>query len=334
MTAPAASFMIHPFDTGDHSNVGQRWSQYAAFLNVYFSNASITDDTVKKQQLQLYGGPALANLIERKTTKTVFKELVEEVATLLKPASNSTNATTEFRRLTQFEGEQFSSFVDRVTDAAEPCEFADAASEISFQLYTGARSLQFKRRYIEAQHTNKKRPTKNEAIACGLIEEATARDLLGQMQPDATGLIANINATNTKPCQHQQQQQPNEYSQRQRPRDEPYRQHERKDRCFSCGQDDVWPHKPRDSCPAYDKRCSLCGLLGHYTRCCRKQTNRQHDNDWRRHRQHPPQLSYQQQPPSQLERHRQPAPSYYQQREQLHEAPRYQQPFQQQHQPT
>ena len=324
MTAPAASFMIHPFDTNDRNNVNQRWLQYAAFLNVYFSNANITDDNVKKQQLQLYGGPTLANLIERKTTKTTYKEIVEEVATLLKPSSNSTNATTEFRRLTQFEGEQFSSFVDRVTDAAEPCEFADAAAEISFQLYTGARSLQFKRRYIEAQHTNKKRPTKNEAIAFGLIEEATARDLLGQMQPDAAVLIANINTTNTQPSQ-QQQQQPNDYSQRQRPpRDELFRQHQRSDRCFSCGQDDVWPHKPRESCPAYDKRCSLCGLLGHYTRCCRKQTNRQHDNDWRRHRQ----------PPTQLDYHRQPAPQYNHQHAQPHEAPRYQQPFQQQQYPT
>ena len=91
--------MIHPFDTNDRNNVNKRWLQYAAFLNVYFSNANITDDNVKKQQLQLYGGPALANLIERKTTKTTYKELVEEVATL---ASNSTNATTEFRRITQF----------------------------------------------------------------------------------------------------------------------------------------------------------------------------------------------------------------------------------------
>ena len=92
----------------------------------------VTGDNVKKQQLQLYGGPGLANPIERKTTKTDFKEL----ATLTKPASNSTNATTEFRRLTQFVGEQFSSFTSK-----------------------------FKRRYIEAQHINKTKTSSNQHTA-------------------------------------------------------------------------------------------------------------------------------------------------------------------------
>ena len=76
------------------------------------------------------------------TNATSLNNKLHELSVMVAP-----NSVRDFRKIAQYEGVTFDSFVARVTAAAVLCDFANFVGDVSQQLFEGALAIRYKRKY-------------------------------------------------------------------------------------------------------------------------------------------------------------------------------------------
>ena len=102
------------------------------FLDDYFAAQKVTQDTDKLVQLKVYGGTSLARIVRNDfKDMTIYKDVIDGITKQFSPVMVAPNSVSDFRKIAQYEGVTFDSFVARVTAAAVACDFANFVGDVS-----------------------------------------------------------------------------------------------------------------------------------------------------------------------------------------------------------
>ena len=145
-----ASVSIAPFDTNNNArDIAQRWSDWTLFLDDYFALQKVTQDADKLLQLKVYGGASLARIVRNDFKDvTIYKDVIDGITKQFSPVTVAPTSVSDFRKIAQYEGETFDSFVARVTAAAVACDLRSASQLV--QLHQQSATAQPHRRQEQA----------------------------------------------------------------------------------------------------------------------------------------------------------------------------------------
>lgn len=259
--------ILTKFDTDDLDNIAKRWDRWLENLKRYLRVKKITDDNLKKDYLFLYGGSGLEDAYEPVANPhDNFDGVTTKLTEVFKPKINANLHIHQFRKLTQYDDENFDAFVIRCRDKAKLCSFDNTDKELEFQLVSGCKSMNLKEKALAITDLNLAT-----IITLGRAEESIRKQL---------DEIRHKHKDNKEESSEDEPAQVNMLKRRQNDTNQRFdknMQQTLKDegKCFRCGGS--YPHK-NSPCPAKDVECYRCGNFGHYKQYCLSKTVKNNNN--------------------------------------------------------
>ena len=235
------------FDVADQSSVGQRWKKWVQRFENFVLAMGITRDDRKRAMMLHYSGEDVYNIFDT-LTDTGDVNAYETAKTKLEehfnPQKNVEYEIYKFRQEKQSADETMDAFHTRLRHLAEHCEFTNNDREIKSQIIQGC---QLKRIRVKALR-------EPDLTLQNILDTARAMEI-SQLQ--ASGMEEQKESVNAAKFKQQKpkkrDKKPNTKS------------------CFNCGK--AWPHTDCP-CPAKDQECLKCKRIGHFTKLCPSERQR------------------------------------------------------------
>lgn len=239
---------------GDPVSVGVRWEKWKRALEIYFLAANIDDGVKKRATLLHIGGLALQDVyhnlpgahVEEAENVDVYKEAVIKLDAYFSPQQSRYYERYKFRLMKEEEGERFEAFLVRLRQQADKCQFTAKDEHLIDQIIEKGSSAELRKKILSGGDSI----TLQEVITIATTLETVNRQLDSFCKPGSSKLSDtdknSINKIDTKKTTVK----------RNFPKS-----------CYRCGRDN---HLSFDSnCPAKDKKCSKCGIVGHFGDYCK-----------------------------------------------------------------
>ena len=261
---------LPPFDPDeDPSLVPLRWKRYLRNVDMSLLAADIADHKRRWAYLLRSAGEKVQILEEHLEyakggdDTDHYKALHEALTTHFEPKKNTSYAAFQFRSLKQEEGEPIDSFVIRLRDYANRCDYGDLLDRmIRDQIIFSCSSGKMRRKAL-AEDLDLK-----QLIAAARAEES-ARSQASDIEKDSQHTDKNVTDSNV----FRIHRTPGKYSARlQHAPAPPTPPHPstgwqaRPSKCGWCGRS---PSHARPTCPAIKSTCSGCQKIGHWAAVCR-----------------------------------------------------------------
>ena len=193
--------------------------------------------------------------------KEPFKELwrkMEESSTKIK---NITSDRFVFFSSKQQKGESVESFYRRLIEQAENCSLGNEETTLIRDAFI------LNMRYNETQKELLKEtvgPTKAPEVGIQMEMGAPNQQKINQNLALTTNSVNAVNTFQTRNRNANYQAVHKDFTRY----PSVHENYQYTSVCTNCGQ--RWSHNHRQICPANGKKCNNCGILGHFTRKCRK----------------------------------------------------------------
>ena len=232
--------MLEPFVI-DSGNLDKRWKIYMNEVNLFLLASGITNDTQKRAVLLHVSGKQVRQVFNTFTdVGTSYQDACDKLQEHFVPKKNIIYERWQFRNARQTEAENCLSFVTRLKNMAETCEYGNPDEEVRDQFVFTCFDNKLREKLLQT-----KTLTLEKLLEIGKIYEQskTQAKEIGETQSE------NINR-----MQHHQQKRIESRSAK---------------KCYRCGDHFLSGHQA--TCPALGKPCRNCGILGHFKAVCRKQ---------------------------------------------------------------
>ena len=226
------------YDDESRHTAGTRWPIWIKNFELFLVGSGVKDAAQKKAIL-LYamGGAASAIYYSLQGESDDYEAVKKICGDYFKPLKNLDYEVFMFGQLKQRESESLDDFIIRLRTAAVRCEFVATAvdAEIKKQVISGCRDPRLKKKILAEP-----------GIKLADIQTKARVEESADTQAKAINAIGEgVVSVKMEPiCAV------------------------RGAKCFACGQ--AYPHEV--DCPAKDKRCNVCGELGHFaaSKFCKK----------------------------------------------------------------
>ena len=236
-------------------DVDPRWRKWMARFQNLMIAKDVSEDERQKAMLLHYVGEEMLDIYETLGVALVEGEenkvnkAIDALTSYFAPKMNTEYEVYRFRQARQEAEENFNHFLTRLRQLASTCGFADKDREIKTQIIQGCTSNKLRRKALsEPSITFQK-----------LIEMAKAQEVA-----DVQAAAMEASAASCQPTHHIKKIQKENRTYKGASSDT-------KLLCYNCGQS--WPHRNRESCPAFGKTCRGCEKVGHFESVCRNKSN-------------------------------------------------------------
>lgn len=266
---------------GDSASVGLRWEKWKRSLEIYLEAADIKCPTKKRATLLLVGGIGLQEIFynipgasSTNPETDLFKLAIESLDNYFRPKQNKTYERHIFRLIKQEEGESFEKFLVKLRDQANKCKFDTPDDHIIDQIIERCVSSELRKKILIMGETVTLDKVITEANTLEVVNQQLAsyekKDTGKTYDENVNAIADKNNSTDIR------------WSKNEKKIDDG----RMKPKCSRCGNS----HNSQDlTCLAKNKKCYLCGKMGHYQRCCKSKTNQlkrkmdQHTQSWNRY---------------------------------------------------
>ena len=119
----------------DVTSLAANWKKWIKKLEYLFVAMDVDESPRKKALLLYYAGDRVVDIYETlNDTSDTYEAAKGLLDTYFEPKKNLTYEVYSFRQLCQLDGEPINSFVSRLREAANRCEFANIDREIKDQI--------------------------------------------------------------------------------------------------------------------------------------------------------------------------------------------------------
>ncbi len=246
MADPLAMNIRHFDPQEDPANCGKHWEKWIQKFEMYVVAKQIEKDEVKVAQLLLRAGESVFDTyMTLKEEADKYADVKKKLTEYYKPMKDSAMAVYVFREEAQKAGETVDTYVTRLKNMANDCEFTDSDSEVRAQVLQKTNNGKLRREILKHPEW-KLADVLKEARAIEASEaRATDMERARQVMP------GQVQAVGTKPWKQSK----------------PAESDKKGKNCFACGG---FGHYARDrKCPAKNFQCKRCSAFGHYTERCR-----------------------------------------------------------------
>ncbi|CAF1014506.1 unnamed protein product [Brachionus calyciflorus] len=275
---------VPPFDRDlEFENVGHRWKIWIERFKIFLTtidcepmddpepNTDPSEEYRKNQKkiisrLLLNMGPKTYNVYNGlKSPTDTSNQIVNKLNSHFNPNENKIYNRTRFRQIQQSSGEPIDSFVSRLRESADGCQFANVDEEIVTQISIHCNSDTLKKQILITPNI-----TLSDIVKLGrMIEKADTQQHMNEQinKVDYKSQTRYQNPVHQKSThqtnQNQSHNNPNAYHSNPRTSSST---------CGLCGKE--YPHIARQ-CPAIGKTCDICKKLNHFASVCRSKQNTQ-----------------------------------------------------------
>lgn len=248
MAAYDTNLNFGPFDPDlDPTSVGTRFRKYLERFKVYAAAMNIKDKARKRALLLHCAGPKVQDIFDTlEDTGEDFETAGEKLLEYFEPKRHHLFSIYQFRQLAQEEEESYDDYTTRLKQAAAPCEFPEGwrEVEIQMQLIEKGKSKRVRRRLLSKPHSLQE-----------ALDYARAQEL-SDKQAKRIEMEQQSRRNNTEEELKRvflgRQKSPTGINKE----------------CYFCGG--AFPHAGgKEKCPAWGKKCTTCGKLNHFAKCCR-----------------------------------------------------------------
>ncbi|XP_028404164.1 uncharacterized protein K02A2.6-like [Dendronephthya gigantea] len=247
----------------DPTNLAVRWKRWKRSFNVFLTAKGVINDKQKVALLLHTGGLQLQELyftLVNEDEEKEFKDCVKVLDEYFVPKVNLPFERHQFRQMSQMNGEKVDHFVSRLRQKATTCEFQNVEEAIRDQLIEKCGDSKLRRKFLERVNATLK-DLQDIARAYEAVEEQ-----LKSMEGSNT-----VNVVSHKSRWSGRKEKKVNTDQKERRYSAKGTGHDNKDnvrRCYNCNKTG---HFARDAnCPAKSKSCNKCGIIGHFSACCKK----------------------------------------------------------------
>ncbi|XP_049871516.1 uncharacterized protein LOC126370600 [Pectinophora gossypiella] len=239
---------------GDPVSVGARWEKWKRALEIYFLAANIQTGERKRATLLHIGGLSLQDIyynipgahVEEAEGIDVYDVAIKKLDEYFSPKQSRYYERYIFRLTKQAEGERFENFLIRLRQQADKCQFTAKDENLIDQIIEKGHSAELRKKILSAGDN----VTLQQVINIATTLETVNRQLDMFVKPGSSKIgetvNSDINKVDTK------FRSPKQTSLK---------------TCYRCGSS---RHLSFDSgCPAKDKNCLKCGIIGHFKDYCR-----------------------------------------------------------------
>ncbi|XP_052562239.1 uncharacterized protein LOC120431638 [Culex pipiens pallens] len=238
---------LAPFVPGDTSTVSSRWKKWKRSFQIFLDVNNVAIASRKKSYLLHYVGPQVQDVYfslqgddepEVPVGSDVFQEAMKLLDEYFLPMKCLPLERHKFRNLVQAGEEPIESFVLRLREQGNLCEYGDHLDdEIKEQIFEKGASDDLRARIL-----NKPQMTLAETVEAGRSLET--------IEKHKNNLTLNPTPAENDVEVHK------------------IRSRTRSNReCYRCGKRGHFAND--DSCPAKDQECKRCGMVGHFKSCCK-----------------------------------------------------------------
>ena len=162
----------------------------------------------------------------------------------------------KFFRRVQAEGESVEQFIRALNESADRCEFPDRATQIRDRIVVGMRDQTVSR---EMQRMDIDLLTEAKAVSMARQAEEVERQMRELTLPKSVDEVkpSRRRKPRVAPSSHQSNTNSDRITRHSGP-------------CNRCGHVKHF----NDKCPAIDRRCNVCSMLGHYGSCCKSKSSK------------------------------------------------------------
>ena len=273
----------------------QLWTKWRDNLNLYFLAAEIKETKRKKALLLYIGGEELRKIHD--TLKDAGESYLAAITVLDDFFETRLNLSVErhkFRILVQENCENMKSYVTRLREAAQNCNFSEYSSDAAIidQVIEKTTSTKLRRKLMNEDNLTLEKLVKTASIMESTEQQASSiegRDsetvhTIKKQTFNERRNYEDRGATNSgayrknSPQFYKRSEQPynprRESNRRQdqgntdQRRDQTYNNQRRIFRCYGCGLENHRIGSPE--CPALGTKCGFCGCRNHYESQCKK----------------------------------------------------------------
>ncbi|XP_028411669.1 uncharacterized protein K02A2.6-like [Dendronephthya gigantea] len=223
----------------DPTNTSARWTQWIQRFKTYLVATNVKD-TARQRALLLYqAGPEVHEIFKTlpdKGDEKDYEAAVNALTAYFEPEKNRIYQTYMFRQAAQQDNETIDEFHTRLRRLAKHCEFTDVEFEIKMQIVCNGTSSRLRKKALKESNYSLK-----DMLIDGRKSETSIAQASGMEEKFKD---VQLNQVEKRPAEAM---------------------------CYNCGF--AYPHGDRP-CPAANSTCNACGIIGHFSRVCRKKQSR------------------------------------------------------------
>ncbi|KAJ8910327.1 hypothetical protein NQ315_012333 [Exocentrus adspersus] len=248
-----ALYTLEKFDCeGDVSSVAVRWEQWKRGLYIYMDVAAVDTEVKKRACLLHFGGTELQEVFynipgahvtaDEDSRERVFEIAIEKLDEYFSPKQSKVYERHMFRLLKQEPQEKFEKFLVRLRQQARKCQFASMDESIIDQITEKCASDELRKKILKIG---------DKITLDEILTEANSLEIIDRQLVNfgsKGGDIQGVNKISVRP-------------------DKEENTNRRREPCSRCRST---RHFARDTtCPARNKSCLKCGIVGHFRNQCR-----------------------------------------------------------------
>nr|XP_029730111.1 uncharacterized protein LOC115267328 [Aedes albopictus] len=252
MAWPMVNPLIPPFVEDAEGSVTVRWEEWKKQFDAYVNWRGIEDHEAKFKTLALFGGPDIRRIIDRidvdenHPIENRYHLAIEALDGYFIPRISIAFELQKFRQASPLPGENIERFVFRLRKLAENCELGDQTEKLIVnQIMSTTKDLKLKAKILKSDLPL------NQIIAAARAHESL-QSQLDQCGTSGTPCPAEESILKINKMDRQSKETLRNYKQK---------------RCPRCNGRHAFRS---DNCPAKDQKCHICGIVGHFARCCRQ----------------------------------------------------------------
>lgn len=252
---------LSPFVPGDTSTVSARWKKWKRAFRIFLDVSNVTIPARKKSYLLHYVGPQVQDVFfslqgeeaqEVPEDSDEFKEAIKLLDDYFLPMKFLPLERHKFRNLEQTIDEPIETFVLRLREQGNLCEYGDhLEEEIKEQLFEKGISDD-----LRAMILNKPQMSLADTIEAGRSLETIGKHRKSSMLNTQLEEVNKVIRVTGKAKNNVGRA------------------------CYRCGRSGHFAND--ENCPALNRKCQRCGYVGHFKKRCN--TKKQKKKDWDKQR--------------------------------------------------
>lgn len=250
--------LIPPFVEDAEGSIATRWEEWRKQFEAYLEWRGIEDHETKFRNLALFGGADIRRIIEQVEVddehpiENRYHLAIEALDGYFIPRVSIAFELQKFRQASPLPGESIEKFVFRLRKLALNCELGDQTEKLIVnQIMSTTKDLKLKAKILKSDLPL------NQVIATARAHESLQAQL-DQCSTKESPSLAEESVLKISTTNRQANETPRNYP------DEALKKF-KQERCSGCNG----RHSSNSpNCPAKDLKCRVCGIVGHFARCC------------------------------------------------------------------